>query len=222
MLFYYLKSQRRKENLIYKECIFNFRKIELGIKVWRCKQRKCKVFVSVLLDESIIKNGVHNHSNEKTYIVAAKLSEALKQKALVSKERPKDILVGITKKLPRESLKSLPALKSLGNIVTKKRREKLCGFHIETSDIPAFLKNTLIGENFYRFDEGTNEKRFIVFMSTSSERDLERSKVWLIDGTFYSTPRAFFQLITVHGFLYEKRSLSYTFFPGPRLKLFIQ
>ncbi|KAF7699628.1 hypothetical protein CDIK_1111, partial [Cucumispora dikerogammari] len=52
--------------------------------------------------------------------------------------------------------------------------------------------------------EGTNEERFIVFMSTSSERDLERSKVWLIDGTFYSTPELFFQLITVHGFLYRK------------------
>jgi hypothetical protein len=41
-------------------------------------------------------------------------------------------------------------------------------------------------------------------MSDFDKKQLIKSKIWLIDGTFYTAPRQFSQVIVIHGFLFGK------------------
>jgi hypothetical protein len=126
-------------------------------------------------------------------------------KALNTKESTKEILVNITKNLNTEEISHTLKLKSLGNIVSKKRSEVIKNFICENSDIPSFLTKNKRNENFIEYDSGVScNGRFIIFMSEFNKMHLRKSSIWLIDGTFYCVPTGFSQLLSIHAILYGK------------------
>ena len=69
--------------------------------------------------------------------------------------------------------------------------------------IPTDFRSTLRGENFLLYDSYEDEDyanefgRIVIFATTENLRNLFRSRVWFVDGTFRCTPSIFFQLFAM-------------------------
>jgi hypothetical protein len=204
--FYYLNIQRGNKNLIHNSYIYNKDKVSQdGIK-WRFLQRTCKGAVSLSSEGEFSMLCEHNHSNEAKKIQSLKMMSMLKEKALTTRDRRKELITQFTSILDDERLKNLPCIKSLGNQVTKIRNKNFEHFESkEDYDIPEFLVNNFRKEKFLVFDSGCkDDERYIVFMSKFDENWLNKANTWLIDGTFYSAPKNYTQILTVHGYLFGK------------------
>jgi hypothetical protein len=115
-----------------------------------------------------------------------------------------DIITSETKLLPENNLTEIPNLKSLNDKLTRIRKEHFCGFRPEFDDVPEFLKIYLRGCLFLRYDSGVNDsERFLLFFDQNCKRYLKFVKKIMVDGTFWSVPSSFCQLVTFNGCLLE-------------------
>lgn len=76
-------------------------------------------------------------------------------------------------------------------------------------DIQFFLDNMKYPDNsdFFLCDSGPNDpKRILIFGSKDSDlRRLSESDTWYMDGTFWVVPHVFYQLFTVHAYVYGQQ-----------------
>lgn len=70
--------------------------------------------------------------------------------------------------------------------------------HIEDlGEIPTDFRNSLAGENFllynsFEMDEEDEYGRILIYATPENLRNLYKSHVWFVDGTFKSAPSIFF------------------------------
>jgi hypothetical protein len=129
----------------------------------------------------------------------------LATKAEFTRDAPKQLVVEETSKLDERIICGLPRIKSMGNYITKLRNKRFESFKKYITDIPNFLKYNLREENFLISDSGCdNSERYIIFMRKFDRNWIKKSKNWIIDGTFYTAPKNFLQVLTIHGFLFGK------------------
>ncbi|KAI6651165.1 hypothetical protein LOD99_5516 [Oopsacas minuta] len=66
--------------------------------------------------------------------------------------------------------------------------------------LPAAYQQTAKGEQFLLYDSGADDvHRFLIFATQHNLGMLQRSKIWLADGTFKTAPPLFAQVYVVHG-----------------------
>jgi hypothetical protein len=89
--------------------------------------------------------------------------------------------------------------------VSKNKYKNLADFNQNFDAIPLFLQKELIGDVFVQFDNGVgSRRRFVVMFSEKNIKYLKIIESILIDGTFWSVPTNFLQLITIIGRLFGK------------------
>ncbi|KAI5154002.1 hypothetical protein ENBRE01_3289 [Enteropsectra breve] len=116
-----------------------------------------------------------------------------------------EIISSLIMEADNDVIGDLPKLKSINNLLTKKRNNSIGVFDSKYEDIPEMFKKTLKGEKFLIFDSGyTSEHRAIIFLSNYSKEKLLCCKTWLIDRTFKSASSKFFQLVTFHCTIFGK------------------
>ncbi|KAI6661841.1 hypothetical protein LOD99_9793 [Oopsacas minuta] len=65
--------------------------------------------------------------------------------------------------------------------------------------LPAVYQQTAKGEQFLLYDSGADDvHRFFIFATQHNLGMLQRSKIWLADGTFKTAPPLFAQVYVVH------------------------
>jgi hypothetical protein len=110
-----------------------------------------------------------------------------------------------TRDLNNETLGVLPAMKNIRDLSTRSRNKRDNFDKISMHDIPLQLQKTNNNYQFMQFDSGVeNEKRFIVFFSSEFLNYIQKIDVWIIDGTFKSVPKDFYQLITLQGLIFNQ------------------
>jgi hypothetical protein len=102
-------------------------------------------------------------------------------------------------------LAALPKVTSIRDNITR-NRNKIIGYSKETRfDIPESLKYDKNGNLFLRFDSGMeDENRYIIFYTKFKEEKFKTMDVFIIDGTFKSSPPEFNQLVTIHVHFLDK------------------
>lgn len=108
-----------------------------------------------------------------------------------------EIITSVTKDSKEEVIAILPKYKSLNDKITKEKNKHLKNFNPQFDDIPNFLKIDLNLQQFLQYDKGVeSDNRFIIFFSENNRKYINTVETVLIDGTFWSCPSNFEQMIT--------------------------
>ncbi|KAG0442567.1 hypothetical protein DMUE_0181 [Dictyocoela muelleri] len=197
------RSQRVKEILIHEGFLYNLDKfLEVGER-WRCRSKKCcgKIFLDA--QRNTFRETLHNHLPDyQNYSKIEAISE-IKERSVETRETPKIIVTTVTQNVEEAIIPLLPNYKSLSNSVTKFRNRCLMNFITTNEEIPETLKKNLRGKIFFVSDSGINdEERYVIFQRDFMLDFLNKSKIWLIDGTFKSVPSRNTQVVSIHSHIF--------------------
>ncbi|KAG0437066.1 hypothetical protein DMUE_3902 [Dictyocoela muelleri] len=193
-----IKSQRNVTLIIYKYYIYNYHsKInDIGEVRYRCQCRKCKGAL-IIKDYLVISQFPHNHDadpQKSTRLIKMHKIRTMAKSSNATTQNVLNNVLGIEIS-NREIINVLPTFESIRDRVTRDRNKIIGNFPNILNDIPDFLKIDRLGRDFLRFDSSTNDDRFIIFIYEDKLRRFNRAKSFLIDGTFKSVPRPFYQLL---------------------------
>lgn len=203
--YFFIKNQRKNDNIISNGYMYNKDNRTDALNKWRCSYRKCKVVGCIGDDDVFTFTGQHlDKQNLEKMNVKTKMCE-LNKEILTTHKIPLKIVTDITKTISDESVRYLPKFKTMIDSVNKKRNKLLEKYDVLNDDIPELYHFDLTGDKFLLHDEGVESKnRYVIFMSHSNFNYLKNADSVLVDGTFWSVPSNFFQLITINVHLFGR------------------
>ena len=196
------RSQRGKVNIIFHGNYYNFHSETNDglIARYRCQRRTCKGYI-ILEVGQITNTGAHNHTPRTNIVQSRRRVKNIVRRGLETRETATNAIqtsLGEEIRNP-DIINSLPMFDSLRDRITRTRRRALVAVDNSVQDIPDSLKTERAGNEFLRFDSGTeDENRFIIFIYQEKISTFSKSTTLLIDGTFRTVPRPFYQLLTIH------------------------
>lgn len=172
---------------------------------WRCVDRKCIGVLILDKDSTVSCVSTHIHAPDiyKTNSIIS--SNTMYERAKTTNEHPIEIITKETSKMAPAEIRYLPKPKSVVCRMSK-QRNKIIGYtKKDFDDIPDSLKVALNGDKFLQWDTGFYDlNRMIIFYTNESVKYLRESDVWLLDGTFKSCPTDFYQLYTIHSYVFGR------------------
>jgi hypothetical protein len=193
-----VKNQRNGENLIHENQIYNKDTRTKTGNLWRCMERKCKVTGFIDSNGVFLFTGIHEHGSKEHKILKTTIMRQVTKCSNESGFSNFEIVTKLTKNLNEEQLKYIPKFKKMMDKCTKVKNKDLNITKKTCDDIPDFLKRDLQNEKFLQFDKGVGSNdRYIIFGSEKFKKHISKVTTVLIDGTFWSVPSEFHQLVTL-------------------------
>ncbi|KAF7685482.1 hypothetical protein CDIK_3769 [Cucumispora dikerogammari] len=135
----------------------------------------------------------------------AKLVTAILEKSKSGGTPNIEIITENTKHLNNNEIAQMPKFKSLNDKCSRVKKERFSGVNFNLNDIPDFLSKDMRGNKFLQFDKGAlSTDRFIILFSEENKKTFSEVETVLIDGTFWSVPEQFTQLVTFNCSLFDK------------------
>lgn len=198
-------SQRGKEIIIKDNYIYNYDRSKDGQKIFRCSNRTYPGKLTLSEENNLFLCTNHNHSQEKKKCDRLIFLSQVKNRANESNERPIDIITNITKNIPDCEIPNLQRFKSISNQIRNIRNKEFAPLNTLIYDIPQVLKLNLREEEFLIFDtEPIDRDRIIILQSPKMNEFMQKSEIFIIDGTFKSVPSEFTQLITIQAYIFGR------------------
>jgi len=177
---------------------------------WRCVNRDCRGTVTTLNNIPIAFGQDHNHPSDYLGLAAAAFINTVKNKCreevtpvtaiydeeiqnLLSREADGDV---------ENVISQIPTFYSCKTALYHSRSKTLPKLPATRTDIDlqGEWTETMTGQNFLLCDDNNDmNERIIVFATDDNLRNLGASTVVIGDGTFYSSPKQFSQVYTLHG-----------------------
>jgi len=201
-------SERKNQLILYKSFKFyNKAYVKyLDAYKWQCVNKKCtaKIYVDRDMKMIVKDESLHNHENEPESVRnKKKFSNQLKRKCEDELERPSKMINNEIQKYPQQSkLFTGTDVNNIYQCLYRSRRSSYPKLPKTIYEVIEVMKNrkitTIENEDFLLDVDSTNN---ILFYSTISNLKLLCScdKIF-VDGTFYSCPKYFYQLFTIHIF----------------------
>ena len=144
----------------------------------------------------------HSHFPDPADIEKQKFRTALKTRAGVADEPPRQTILSAKRDTNRETAAVIPSY-STKRTINSVKQEKLPRIQEPQSltdfELPELLKVTHSGERFLHFDSGPNDTKRTMLFNTLARLDLLSGvDDWFCDGTFSTAPSVFFQIYTIH------------------------
>ncbi|KAM0675565.1 hypothetical protein GVAV_000931 [Gurleya vavrai] len=207
--YYFIKNQRDNENLVYKNFIFYFDKVLVDETKWRCLNRSCKASLILFFNDDIAFFNDHNHKSHENKIFKFNLNNKIIVQSKISKTEKYDLICEILTEILNEKIPLVPKIVSHKEKIVRTRHKKFSLYLNDKSDISYFFKKRFKRRSVFRYDLGLDDpERFLIFYSDLMFDYLLNCDIWLIDCTFKSVPNNFDQLMTIHGFLFAKTTLT--------------
>lgn len=199
-----VNSQRGKQNLIIEDYLHNFDKIHNDIERWRCRVRTFRGIIYIKFDE-YIDFLPHNHPANIKEVEKIRFQNKIKLKALNTKEKADVIISEETKEIEDNEIEAYVKASNIRKLINRERSKQL-DFQIKKfNDIPNFLHYDSKGNKFLLHDSGYDDpNRIIIFYSSNKQKYVVKAETWIIDGTFKVSPGDFYQLLTIHIFIFSK------------------
>lgn len=204
----YVISERNKEKLVDGGFLYVKDKVVGEVVHWRCElfqKKKCRARLHTRGDEIVRrwKTEHVSHTGDARAVEVAELKEALKRAANDSHLAPKVVVADCLTTASQHAIAALPPISILKRNIHNARRGKAkypkLPMHRKDLTIPDDLLRTQKGENFLLHDSGYGHAdRILIFGTENNLSLLRRAHLWLVDGTFKTAPRLFYQLYTVH------------------------
>ncbi|KAB0795820.1 hypothetical protein PPYR_09881 [Photinus pyralis] len=219
----FFTSERKKQKMVWEGFVYNLNKDPgKGRRYWICEE----YFTSVKCVGRAITDGDNVVTVTKTHYGHAPSAVAVQAKQVRSKiqevagdpgnrNAPRTVVNECLAGTSDAAIAIHPKLTSLEQAVRRKRK-----FGGANEDIPNSLADvyfpdelrhtkTELEEDIVFADTGANDpQRIIILGSPTNLRRLLRCTTWLCDGTFHTSPNAFYQIDSVHG-LYQRRVIPF-------------
>lgn len=201
-------SERKNKLILYNNFKFyNKAYVKyLDCNKWQCVNKKCTAKLYVDRDMKIIvkDNSIHNHEAEPESVINKKsFSNQLKRKSENELERPSKIINKGIQNFPDQSkLFTITDVCNIYQCLYRSRRSSYPAYPKNLPGVIEIMKNrkiiTIENEDFLLEVDSVNNILF--FSTTSNLQCLCSSDKIFVYGTFYSCPKYFYQLFTVHVF----------------------
>jgi hypothetical protein len=186
---YLMVKDKNRENLYY----------------WCCEKRntlQCKgrAVTELIEDQHYLKKtSDHNHAPEASRINVVKAINMLKRRAQETNDQPVQIIQDIVANSSQEIYPYFPSHGALRQSVKRIRRTNFPAEpqSIESLVIPNDMQKTLDGSDFLIKDSTIGDNRILIFTTVANINYLNRSSIWIMDGTFKTVPTIFKQLYTI-------------------------
>ncbi|KAF7692217.1 hypothetical protein CDIK_2441 [Cucumispora dikerogammari] len=154
---------------------------------------------------------VHNHNKLTNKINRLKFNNKIISDSLFQIKTATDIITSNTAALSNADLKSISDYKSLNDKISRIRNKKFKDSNMNFDDILDKFKINLRKETFLQYDSrSADNQKVLIFYSQYTIDLLTKTRYTLIDGTFWSVPTLFTQLLTIFGSAFGK-SISLVF-----------
>ncbi|KFD61128.1 hypothetical protein M514_12617 [Trichuris suis] len=149
----------------------------------------------------------HNHAPVASAPYVATIVEEIKTRARSTADLPCQIVHSCTTSAPPNVAPYLPSRAALSESIRRVRRAERPREPRSLAEvaIPEELQRTLTGEPFLISDLAVEDHRMLIFASKADIEKLSAASLWIMDGTFKTVPRLFYQLYTIHGALQTSR-----------------
>ncbi|KAG0440545.1 hypothetical protein DMUE_1666 [Dictyocoela muelleri] len=196
----FFTSKRGGEIIVHNNYIYNKTiKNELNI-TWRCVRRDCAGKIKTCINKKdILFFNEHYHDVETDRLVRLKINTSLNQNSSMTFD---EIINHEIIKMKDSELKCVPIVRNLRTYQLKKKNKEKNIDNI--NEIYYKLKFTIRNDIFLQYDNLSKENRIIIFFTTETIKIFEKSEAWLCDGTFYSSPKIFSQLLIIHSIYFNK------------------
>ena len=194
-----IKSNKNQDVLTH--CGFLYRKagdLKNGTESWRCLKKSCRGRINVGNEIRVVTEHCHEPQPEK--IEEKLFRNELKNRAAISEEKPKSLILAAQRLVAVESAPSLPSCPSNQRLINRVRQ--VSQPHVNDTTLkftlPDELKVTHSGDSFLFFDSGEDDPERILIFATSDNLDtFYNADSWYCDGTFSVSPKNFYQLYTI-------------------------
>ncbi|CAB4416827.1 unnamed protein product [Rhizophagus irregularis] len=173
---------------------------------WCCERKKsdCKGRAVTIFTNNFhyLQNFVdHNHAPQASSVQVAKVVAQIKNQAQESSSNPAQIIQNNVTRTSEEIFPYLPTQEALRMRIKRVRKAN-------TPPEPQSLEQINIPNSFcYTFNEELflvknieiRSERILLFTTKANVQHLSQSPFWIMDGTFKTVPRIFYQLYTIHG-----------------------
>ena len=204
----FTKSSKGKLQLIVDCYLYNKQKdLANNVISWECVDRRnaksCIARVKTANDQLVERVNEHTHPPRPEMIKAHVIRGNMKDRARLTTEKTRNIIVEEISNEPNEILAVLPPLRTIQRDIQRQRQNNNVRDPIPADNdfgfaIPDQYTLTTTGEQFLQIDTQMGG-RFLMFGTDTSIEFLSHSPDWFMDGTFATVPPQFMQLYTIHG-----------------------
>uniref|UniRef100_A0A5S6QN60 FLYWCH-type domain-containing protein n=1 Tax=Trichuris muris TaxID=70415 RepID=A0A5S6QN60_TRIMR len=177
-----------------------------NIYYWCCERKKslcCKGrAISKLSDghHYLAKFVEHNHSPWLSAASISMIMDGVKKQARETRDLPCQIIQSCTTSAPLHVAAVLPSNEAIWQRIKRARSAQRPVEPKTLADInvPMDLRVTSGGEMFLIKDKRVGENGFLMFTTKADVQKLAVSSFWIMDGTFKTVPKVFYQFYTIH------------------------
>lgn len=175
---------------------------------WCCDKRKsfiCSGYATTTLvngEHQLKTTREHNHAPVATQQDVTRARSLIKKRAAESRDTPAQIIQREANNVPGPSRSALPSDHAIKQAIqrTRSRHAPSEPNTLAELDIPTNLR-IVEGEHFFIKDRDVGTEKILIFSTVSNLVHLQKSEIWIMDGTFKTVPRLFHQLYSIHGFV---------------------
>jgi len=177
---------------------------------WRCVNRDCRATLTTLNNIPISFGQEHNHPSDYLGLGAAAFINSVKKRccedvspvSAIYDEELQNLRPGDADEDVENLIGRIPTFYSCKTALYHSRSKTLPKLPATRTDIDlqGEWTETLAGQNFLICDDNNDRnERIIIFATDDNLRKLSASTIVIGDGTFYTSPKQFTQLYTLHG-----------------------
>ncbi|RNA15836.1 hypothetical protein BpHYR1_046017 [Brachionus plicatilis] len=194
-----------ESDLLIDEEYLDERKEEL---YWKCLvfepvQCKARIHTNEQFEIITFKNDHYHPPAKPEKLLSKILCNDLKDRAVKTSEKPREIITDTLLKIPPNAASSLPTIQNLTQVINRERKKIKPFGKNEKSLIDLVIvdefKYTKSGKKFLFFDSGNEDPERLIILSTDENIALlSYEPCWFIDGTFEISPEVFTQVFTIN------------------------
>jgi len=198
-------SEKGKPLKVINNFKFRFHKYLINdVERWCCTNKKCLAYLKISSEGNTVEQHLdHSHPADSVQcMVRQRVSNSVKRKAVDEPhERPQKLM---RKELDQEALQVLTTtdVSYIRRNIHSARQKLYPALPNNLDKLHATLQSknilTKIGENFLLVNDAINN--IVIFSCPKNVQYLSLCEKILVDGTFYSSPKLFRQVYTVHGY----------------------
>ncbi|KAL0859457.1 hypothetical protein ABMA27_010627 [Loxostege sticticalis] len=203
------KSKRGKDIILMDGYEYMLNRHVQNKYYWCCVYKNKKQCRSTLMTECSENSGhsIKSTATEHTHAPSAATQDSIifknkfkRDAAASSSEGPVKLIQKNLEAVPSTSACSLPNKNALRQIVYRARKQSYPKEPTSLEEIDVPEDYTIEGEKFLAKDIKYGEnKRMLLFCTKQNIRLLRDSPVWIMDGTFKTTPGLFVQIYSIYG-----------------------
>lgn len=204
-------SQKRKTVLILDGYVMAVNKNVAETFYWYCSHKyknSCSSTAITTLQqgakEHLLKSysTKHNHAPDPSKVDELNFRTSIKREASTSLDQPSQIIQRNVANISKSSCCALPNKYASAQIIRRARKSERPKEPTSLDDVnvPEKLRE-VDGERFFGCQVKVGDEFILLFATKSNLKLLNRSEIWVMDGTFETCPILFIQLYSIHGFV---------------------